>query len=53
MEITAATSSESIHQGEQDLVMANGDEQNEITGHFNVSTRKAATRAHYQIGLRS
>ena len=45
MEITATVPTESILQAEQDLVIHNGDEQDEMTGHSIISARKAATIA--------
>ena len=49
MEITATTLKESVPEIEQDLVVPKDDERDEITGHFIVSTRKAATRARQRL----
>lgn len=49
MEITATVPTESAPQTEQDLVMDNGDKQDEMTGCSTVSARKAATRARERL----
>ena len=49
MEITATVPTESVPQTEQDLVMDNGDKQDEMTGCSTVSARKAATRARERL----
>ena len=49
MEITAAVPTESVPQVEQDLIIDNGDEQDEMTRHSTVSTREATTRARERL----